>query len=385
MKLNKKNVAYFILYLVLLFPFFPSEYINLTTTFGTKLYFVLKVFAFFYALLYILRTRKISKFTTIVTLSQLFLLVITYLKNGNVVVAVENMVTLFTICVLVESGLKQNLRIFFKAFITLLTILITINFFTILRFPSGIYLSTVNYDTIRHWFLGNKNSLVLYVLLLLFLMDFYQKITKSSHRMIFVLLEVEAISSLVLCWSATGVVGILLYLFGKFFEKRLTNLKFCNMKNAFFTYIALFISIVVMRFQNIFSYFIVDILKRDITFTGRTYIWDYIMKCVKGSPFIGYGVEYTAYRYSKSLSIRAYSHNQLLEFLYQGGALYIGLIIIMIIMIYKKLKQNKNHSCYFLIGWTIFCYLMMMLTEYYSFSSFIYIFCFAYHIDLLKE
>lgn len=386
MKINKKNAVYFLLYFFLLAPFFKPISISTICPQLGKVYSLLKICAFIFAFFYFLRKKRISKFTLTIAISQFFLVLITYYYNGNVTSSFDNLLSIFTICILIESGLEKNPKIFLKSFISLLFLLVSINFITVLLYPNGMYYSDLSIDTARNWFLGNKNNLILYILPLVFLIQLYRKITNQKISVFYMIVLLESIISISYCWSATGVVGLGLFMIGTLFQKKLSSNHFLNFKNYFLSYIILFISFIVLRLQNIFSYFIVDILKRDITFTGRVYIWDFIIESVQKKMLCGYGIEYALTRFLKSTKVHAYhAHNQLLEFLYQGGVIYLGFIIATLVIVYKKMKQNKEHPCYFLIGWTIFCYLMMMLTEYYSFSSFIYIFCIAYHIDLLKE
>ena len=60
--------------------------------------------------------------------------------------------------------------------------------------------------------------------------------------------------------------------------------------------IVIFVSIVFLRLQEVFSYLIVNILGKDLTFTGRTVIWDYYINEIKNSWVIGYGVGYNPYK-----------------------------------------------------------------------------------------
>lgn len=47
--------------------------------------------------------------------------------------------------------------------------------------------------------------------------------------------------------------------------------------------------IVILSSGAAFSYLIVNILKKDLTFSGRRTIWEYALLQIKESPFWGYG------------------------------------------------------------------------------------------------
>lgn len=386
MKINFKNFPIYLLYILCLIPFFKPAYFSYVMEGTNQIYFMLKMISFGMAVLLLIKSFQISKFTLVLLLSQLFLLFVTIINNGNIIGMIDQVLSVCTLCILTENGLRNNQQVFLKSFITFFAVLVTINFITIILYPDGLYYSSLKIDTARNWFLGNKNVFIIYIIPLLFSLKLYGKLMNKKLNVWFWFFATISLFSLIFCWGATGIVGIVFYLIGILFENKFRKLKLFRIKNYFFSYIALFISIIILRFQNLFSYLIIDFLKKDITFTGRVYIWDFVIDVIKDSPLIGYGNEFNDFRFSKSLVYKSYhAHNQLLEFIYQGGLIYLGFMIGLIWMITGRLKKYKNSKYCFLISFTIFIYLIMMITEYYNLLLFVYIFVFAYNIGLLKE
>lgn len=91
--------------------------------------------------------------------------------------------------------------------------------------------------------------------------------------------------------------------------------------------------------QNYFSYFIEDILKKDLTFTGRTYIWDKSIDYFKDSPIIGNGV-YNFNDRLKNVNIGIYhAHCTYLNVLMESGI--IGFLLYIGILFYVNINMNK--------------------------------------------
>ena len=125
-------------------------------------------------------------------------------------------------------------------------------------------------------------------------------------------------------------------------------------------------------------------LHKDLTFTGRTYIWDYVLKLIEKRKIIGYGLEDSNFRLSKSTIWQSYhAHDQFLEITYKGGI--VGLIIYIMILLksFKKVYSLRMYKISKFISIVIFSYLIMMLTEFYAFDTYMYIFIFCYNIDCL--
>lgn len=101
-------------------------------------------------------------------------------------------------------------------------------------------------------------------------------------------------------------------------------------------------SLVVLRIQNLFKWFIVDILGEDLTMDGRTIIWDFAVKDMRGHiPWLGAGIQPDG---SKDIHVATFNewghqlmgdrqaHNQLVSTFYFNGVpglvCFIGLLFV---------------------------------------------------------
>lgn len=101
-------------------------------------------------------------------------------------------------------------------------------------------------------------------------------------------------------------------------------------------------SLVVLRIQNLFKWLIVDILGEDLTMDGRTIIWDFAVKDMRGHiPWLGAGIQPDG---SKDIHVATFNewghqlmgdrqaHNQLVSTFYFNGVpglvCFIGLLFV---------------------------------------------------------
>lgn len=380
-KFQKNTILIYLLYLFLIFPFFKPMYLT-TFPFINKIYNLLQVVNFILIIIFTLKDKKVSKVNMLIILFNMILMLSTILNNGNLEEVITSSMRLISLCLLIELAIRRNPKEFLRVFEFLLSVLIIINMLSIFLYPDGMYISSVTgYSS--NWFLGFKNTHILYILptLIISIINSYIDGEKISKRTI--ILFLVALISSIKVWSATSLVAIFLLIF---FLILIKVLKKHNFKMLFLTYIVAFFSIIIFRLQNIFKYIIVDILGKDLTFTGRTFIWDYVIEYIKAKPILGYGYEYGAIRFAKGYNYHSYhAHNIILEILYQTGIC--GLIIIILIMklIIKKLEEYKQNAIAKILAFALFIYMIMMLMEAFSFEYFFYIFTLCYSVSYIIE
>ena len=100
-------------------------------------------------------------------------------------------------------------------------------------------------------------------------------------------------------------------------------------------YILIFFAIIIYRLQEVLlGDFITNTLNKSLTFTGRTYIWDFVLNIIRDSWFLGFGRGTDII--GQNFSYASEAHNGFLEVLLYTGA--IGLIFFVMIL----LKVAKN-------------------------------------------
>jgi len=205
-----------------------------------------------------------------------------------------------------------------------------------LYYPNGMYFST---EIGRgHYFLGNENGIIFYVLPAFALAMIY---IKKEHRFLRgALLIAACLANEIIVWCATGIVGLtvafLLVLIAYIKKKPL------NYNSILIGCLIANILISVVRILDRFwitAYLIDKVLGKTLTLSGRTIIWDAAMPVISSSLVTGLGRGnhiITSY-YPR------HAHNEYFQILTVGGIpLLILLLFIMIYYrkIFKKAKQR---------------------------------------------
>ena len=105
--------------------------------------------------------------------------------------------------------------------------------------------------------------------------------------------------------------------------QRTDSYRFVNGLTVAVVYVALFVGLVVLRFQNIGEFFIQGVLGRSTTFSGRTYIWDQALTDIANGAhwLFGYGIDHSLIVSMPDGQHAFYAHNDLLQFMIVGGLL----------------------------------------------------------------
>ena len=267
-------------------------------------------------------------------------------------------------CVLFFDMLSDNIvptqriiRVWYYAF-AFTTI---INFITILLYPNGMYRDSI-YTT--NWFLGYDNMHICFFLATIALMFVHKYINSRKMNLFDYMLLIVIIFQVYYCFSANSVVAITIFIFYYIFKKFVDSKKVFNVKNYFLIYIFFNIMFVFFRIQEKFAWLIVNILNKNLNFTGRTYIWDRVIELIKEKPILGYGKENIAVISNKlGNTAFAHAHNTILDAWYKGGTIGMICFVSLLIIPAKKLYENKNNVLAKNLSLIFFLFLLLMLFE----------------------
>lgn len=374
--INIKNIFFLLFYIILLIPFFEipyfTEYLNKFNT----LYDLLLMFSFMIILLWTFKKKYLSKINIYIIIMLVILFFSSLINGTDILFCLKDIIKIFGLSLLTEYGIKYDKNNFIKSASFFLSILVYINLISIIKYPIGLYMNKTGY--IENWFLGYKNTHILYILpgiLFNFLNGYNKKNQLTIYNYIFFI--ISFISTL-LVNNGTGIIGLFIILLFLLFSKYISKVNIINIKNIIIAYIFLFFGIIIFRLQNIFKFLIVDILHKDLTFTGRTYIWDKAIKMISSKPLLGYGN--VSFEYNKII----YStHNMVLGVLHKTGIIGLFLFLCMMFVTIKELYFTRKENVSKLLCVFLIVYLIMMLTESYSFKLFFFILVICYNIKLL--
>lgn len=371
-KLMNSKFMLFLIFFILLKPGSFSEY-TAWKNIGNVIN-ILRMFTCVWCLFYfLLRRGKIDKFILFVILFYCSLLFSTFYFSQSYVNLIYEFASILSWIVLFKISMLDNKDKFLTTLENTFFILLLINFITIILFPGGFYLNSSGYS--GNYFLGYDNNLITYIFpaLALSFTNSLNKNDKIGLKSIFLL--IISFCSITFTWSATGVVSMVIMIV--LFFAYTINKKDFPIKKYIVVALCLFIGIVFLRFQNIFSFIIEGWLKKDLTFTGRTYIWDIFIGEIKQSILIGHGIVDSKYLI-RTLNA-GHAHNYFLQILYQGGLVTFSMFLGFFFSAIKKVKSCKEKKY---VGIVIFAYLISFIFEAYSLTNmFIIVLLIAYYYE----
>ena len=371
-KLMNSKFMLFLIFFILLKPGSFSEY-TAWKNIGNVIN-ILRMFTCVWCLFYfLLRRGKIDKFILFVILFYCSLLFSTFYFSQSYVNLIYEFASILSWIVLFKINMLDNKDKFLTTLENTFFVLLLINFITIILFPGGFYLNSSGYS--GNYFLGYDNNLITYIFPALAL-SFTNSLNKNGEiglKSIFLL--IISFCSIIFTWSATGVVSMVIMIV--LFFAYTINKKDFPIKKYIVVALCLFIGIVFLRFQNIFSFIIEGWLKKDLTFTGRTYIWDIFIGEIKKSILIGHGIVDSKYLI-RTLNA-GHAHNYFLQILYQGGLVTFSMFLGFFFSAINKVKNCKEKKY---VGIVIFAYLISFIFEAYSLTNmFIIVLLIAYYYE----
>lgn len=195
-----------------------------------------------------------------------------------------------------------------------------------------------------------------------------------------VILVLVSIFTLLIVGSMTSIANILVYsLFCLIPSLKLRKMAIVALLSVF-----LFFQIFIVFYgegihhNELAVYIIEDVLGKDITFTGRTYLWDRSLTLIGDSPIIGYGYLdkdwFTTYLHAKAIG----PHDFILAQLLQGGVLLLGVYLAICVVAIKRLvKYFDSTASYILMG--VFVLMFIMVMEFYHIFFIMYLLALAYY------
>lgn len=313
--------------------------------------------------------QKVSLFFVGIVFFEVWRVLATIYCGGDYTSLFLTILNALAICLVVEMGLKTDPDALLDGASFTLGLFVLINFATIILFPQGMY-EFNNYT--QNYFLGYRNnSIMLFFPAIIFSivrsLRKYNKLTLSS----FVITAVS-FATVIIAFSATSVIGMTV--FTLFLLLALINKmpKFLNIITYLAINITYFFGVIILRLQEAFAFIIVDMLGRDLTFTGRTKIWDSALAAFAKSPVFGVGeIESQA---SRDLIGATHAHNYYLDLLYKSGLpgflIFFAILIICGMALYRN---RKNGKIPFVVSGAICAFMIMLQSEayyniYYFFS-----------------
>ncbi len=342
LKKLEKYVIIFSLFVYLEPQIFKEDASGLTKV--DYVYKLIKIICTVAIFLYYISEVKKTNFMLLVTSLQLIGLVSTIINKGAIFRYVGPSLTILTMVMIVELLLEnkqiiETLKVINWYFLTVYIInvvsIILIDFIDNSAFGGVYFLGIDNrfIFTFLPWVVSEGIVALYYG-------------NKLSKRWIIIVCLCEGI--LLYKFSVAAMFAFMIFIVFYLFRKYITS---DISIGTLISYLLLNIFVVIIRVQNIFAP-LLQKLGKDITFAGRTYFWDAILRDWKHFFIIGGGMQSVQadkmYFYNSTAPFYLpfckvmHAHNYLMTLFYRGGIISITIFIIILYLAMKKLKENSG-------------------------------------------
>lgn len=324
-------------------------------------------------LLIYLKKRSFTFYSLGVGTYILYAAIITIIQHGDVAKSVwGNGLILFAIIIVYEMEVQKNEKDTLKLLFFWFTTIVFINYISLVFFPEGLFFDERGIKG-DNFFLGNYNTFITYILpAILSGYLYYKKYNGRLKTPFFILCIISGLSF----WgrSVTSLFGfIIIILFLLFFNRKIWRFVFNNYIYLG-TFLVAFVTLVVFPNNGLLFKIITSVTGKDITFTGRTDIWQHAIKKISESPLIGYGYQTTEINTAWLGSIHAvHPHNLILGITYETGLIGFVIFIMIFLLTIYRISQIYPGKIQWFMYISIFSFLVMSIFELYS-RSFIFFF-----------
>ena len=326
--------------MLFLFPYFKPGYFE-TIAWLDLTYNLLRMAMLFAALVMFVKKGRLSRTFLALAALQLWLLFTTAM-NASLYTYLKNLfqVAVYLIVALNADRIQQIIRGCFllgEAFTY-------INILTICLFPNGIYEKTF-IGSSACWFLGQKNEAFYFYIVFVIMAILYDICIRNSIRT--KILQIVIYCSLALTGATNATISFTLFylnLFALYLLKKkdaghstMWSLILISM-NLFF-----FISLSIFQTNVYIKTFLVEVLQKNVTFSGRTLIWAKAFELLARRSFLGYGImsmEQMVRLFGISFAVSA--HNNMLHYLIAGGIPALALHLLFWFLCLKALNGENG-------------------------------------------
>ncbi len=376
-----------IVYMLLLIPLMKPEYFDQIPLLDTA-FNIMRILSAIVILLIFFRGRKhIDAFMLFMLLYWAEFFLITVAKEGDIYVCFAKSSSCISLLMLLKIMLDDEPRMCFRVLLPVLEILLYVNLITIIIFPEGMY-TTVDSSIVHteilteNWFLGMDNAQAPFYALgiTVSVLKDYRKTGSKSLSLRSLALIFVCVTSVAIRWQATAVVGMALILLALIIPGLLKKASgFLNARTYLILIGIFFFAIVFFHVQDHLSFLITDVLHKDITFSGRTAIWERTVNIISKSPWTGWGLQPSSWGWAHIGHWHA--HNIFLQVLMCGGILLLVPFLSTILLSAKKLMKAKSTYAGAFLSAVLLSMLLMNQLEVYGSAIWFAVFLFAYNVD----
>lgn len=241
-----------------------------------------------------------------------------------------------------------------------------LNLISIILSPGGLSWLPAGVDMIS----GGKNSSIIYILPSVMCSCLLDSLSDRRLSARSVLLFAIGVAQVTLEYSSTSLVALGLIALVMLADQVPRVRSLLNMDTYLVLFFTFFVAIVVFRFQGVAEPFIQGALGKDLTFTGRTYVWDdAIRRVIDTNILFGCGNDGGFFN---GVGAVGSAHNMIVGLFVQGGALGVACFVALLVAVSRHLTMRPESWSVAVVSLTIAAFLVLGMMEVTRWVSFFY-------------
>lgn len=365
----RKKIKHNVLYVFLLYPILGENIIS--TVLGDTISKILSLLSCIVIMLFLIRHKiYLNMFSINLILLIILHIAITFIfasPNTRITVA-NSLITpyglmgyfmLFMFIDVVGDNRDKLIEIY-QSMALIMAISVFLNFFISgdLHIANNVQVFqeavSTGYTNSRKWLFGHRNAIFIHHLMWMMFSYMQYRLENRDYLKMFLFQIAFTMLVAVVSWNSTMIITtFLVFALGILRNNLLSSL---TIAHYVFLYAILEIGIVFFRVQSIFSYLIVNILHRNLSFTGRTNLWDYYI-----NQFVEENIFLKMIGNIGVTDMSTNSHNMFLGLLSFTGIIGVSIYFFLLFLSIRKIKRNIKTDSAKYISIIIFCFLINSL------------------------
>jgi O-antigen ligase len=257
----------------------------------------------------------------------------------------------FTVFIIyVDYAIRTDEKIMVNAIFSAFVVLVIWDSVGVLQHPLGLYRTDVvnwgdDYHSTAQWLFGNKNNHSTYYMAALFLAFWKYTLHRTFRMKAFVIaLGVLLCVSSIVLMSSTSLVVVFLTSFGilSFFvqEKHMIRNKQLIACKKLYSIMLVANVLIISRVAFFLKPIVEGVFGKNMTFSGRVYVWEKVIEIAKSNWFLGVGnISSDDLRNITGLYACINAHNQLLDSFLRGGVFLLAVIIFAFFILSREIDN----------------------------------------------
>lgn len=280
------------------------------------------------------RKRKYypSKLVYVLIVGEIYLTIVTLCQACELIFSALNIsINILVFVMVIESYIQENCSVLFDMLLFLFELCIYSDVISILLKPEGYVL--IEGTHWRSYLLDGHTTHIKWILPCIVVSSILWRYQKRIRAL--VLLIVTIVLSIFLQHKTAIIAFLFMCIFMSVpFLRRRINIWVSYLGGCVFC-----VAIIVLKLQSMFSFLIIAILHRDLSFTGRTGIWGHFLEVAKKNWLCGIG---KVYDYKVEEVVFSHAHNMFLDELIKGGVIYVIMCLIFWLILDRSLRHKRD-------------------------------------------